>query len=327
MSEIVSVFKDTAQLNLPFHDQTAGFSVGQIASNVFDEPDKLANFAAAVSTGEVGELQDVLESLFAVNRLRKALLVLKELINARLQSKLSWDVDSKIAKRQREYHLMERLKGVKMELGMELDGKIKRAATLKMPTSPGTISNGYPDHYGPKDVRDRILKFLAFGKLRGTVEGRVTCLVGPPGVGRTSALKRVGTENPPVSIDEVDKIGWIHNSNPASALLEMLDPEQNNSFLDRYMDAPVGLSLLDRMEVLKVSGYVSKEKAMITDKYLGPRAKEASGLKGVDVVLEPPAIDIYRKAALKLVQELGEETFPEPALVSTLAADTKTVES
>ena len=141
MSEIVSVFKDIAQLNPLFRDQITNFSINQVASNVFDEPDKLADFAAAVSSGEVQELQDVLESLVVDDRLRKALLVLKkELINAQLQSKLSRDVDSKIAKRQREYYLMEQLKGIKKELGMESDGKDKliekfkeRARELRMP--------------------------------------------------------------------------------------------------------------------------------------------------------------------------------------------------
>jgi ATP-dependent Lon protease len=115
--------------------------INQVANNVFDEPEKLADFAVAVSSREVGELQDVLESLEASDRLRKALLVLKkELINAQLQSKISRDVDSKIAKRQREYYLMEQLKGIKKELGMETDGKDKliekfkeRATNLRMP--------------------------------------------------------------------------------------------------------------------------------------------------------------------------------------------------
>jgi ATP-dependent Lon protease len=141
MSEIVSVFKDIAQLNPLFRDQITNFSINQVANNVFDEPDKLADFAAAVSTGDVQELQDVLEAQQIDERLRRALLVLKkELINAQLQSKLSRDVDSKIAKRQREYYLMEQLKGIKKELGMESDGKDKliekfkeRAAALKMP--------------------------------------------------------------------------------------------------------------------------------------------------------------------------------------------------
>ena len=246
MSEIVSVFKDIAQLNPLFRDQITNFSINQVAANVFDEPDKLADFAAAVSTGEVGELQDVLESLVVEDRLRKALLVLKkELINAQLQSKLSRDVDSKIAKRQREYYLMEQLKGIKKELGMESDGKDKlieklkaRAAQLAMPepvkrvfeeelaklahlepaASEANVTRNYldwltqipwgqhspenysithakkvldEDHYGLKDVKDRILEFLAVGKLRGSVEGKIICLVGPPGVGKTSIGKSI----------------------------------------------------------------------------------------------------------------------------------------
>jgi Lon-like ATP-dependent protease len=256
------------------------------------------------------------------------------------------------------------------------------------------------------------------GKLRGTVQGKIICLVGPPGVGKTSigksiaralnrqffrfsvggltdvaeikghrrtyvgalpgkiiqALKRVGTENPLVLIDEVDKIGRGINGDPASALLEMLDPEQNNGFLDHYMDVPVDLSrvlfvctannldtipapLLDRMEVLEVSGYVSEEKCVIAEKYLGPQAKEASGLKNTDIVLEPSTVDvlikyycresgvrnlkkhidkIYRKAALKLILDLGETVFPEPVPATATGTPTpssvanpqpKTVES
>ncbi|EPT01682.1 hypothetical protein FOMPIDRAFT_1144642 [Fomitopsis schrenkii] len=458
MSEIVSVFKDIAQLNPLFRDQITNFSINQVASNVFDEPDKLADFAAAVSTGDVNELQDVLESLVVSDRLQKALLVLKkELINAQLQSKLARDVDNKIAKRQREYYLMEQLKGIKKELGMESDGKDKliekfkeRAASLMMPeavrkvfdeelnklmhlepsASEANVTRNYlewltqipwgqhspenysivhaqkvldEDHYGLKDVKDRILEFLAVGKLRGTVEGKIICLVGPPGVGKTSigksiaralnrqffrfsvggltdvaeikghrrtyvgalpgkiiqALKRVGTENPLVLIDEVDKVGRGINGDPSSALLEMLDPEQNNAFLDHYMDVPVDLSrvlfvctantldtipapLLDRMEVLEVSGYVSEEKCKIAEQYLGPQAKEASGLKDADVQLDPTAIDvlikyyaresgvrnlkkhiekIYRKAALKLVQDLGEDAFPEETATAAEDAD------
>ncbi|KAF8271154.1 hypothetical protein EI94DRAFT_1770519 [Lactarius quietus] len=432
MSEIVSVFKDIAQLNPLFRDQITNFSINQVASNVFDEPDKLADFAAAVSTGEVGELQDVLESLVVEDRLRKALLVLKkELINAQLQSKLSRDVDSKIAKRQREYYLMEQLKGIKKELGMESDGKDKlieklktRAAQLAMPepvkrlmhlepaASEANVTRNYldwltqipwgqhspenysiahakrvldEDHYGLKDVKERILEFLAVGKLRGSVEGKIICLAGPPGVGKTSigksiaralggsssgfpwsalpgkiiqALKRVGTENPLVLIDEVDKVGRGINGDPASALLEMLDPEQNNAFLDHYMDVPVDLSrvlfvctanvldtipapLLDRMEVIEVSGYVSEEKSMIAERYLGPQAKEASGLKDADVMLDPASVDvlikyycresgvrnlkkhidkIYRKASLKIVEDLGEDAFPEAEAQPTAAS-------
>ncbi|KAL9079279.1 MAG: hypothetical protein Q9157_001802, partial [Trypethelium eluteriae] len=246
------------------------------------------------------------------------------------------------------------------------------------------------DHHGLKDVKDRILEFIAVGKLRGTVEGKILCMVGPPGVGKTSigksiaralnrqyyrfsvggltdvaeikghrrtyvgalpgriiqALKKCQTENPLVLIDEVDKIGRGHQGDPASALLELLDPEQNNSFLDHYMDVPVDLSkvlfvctanmtdtiprpLLDRMEMIELSGYVSDEKMAIAERYLSPQAKEMSGLKDVDVSLDQDALaelinkycresgvrnlkkqieKVYRKSALKIVQDLGEET-------------------
>lgn len=121
------------------------------------------------------------------------------------------------------------------------------------------------------------------------------------------ALKKVQTENPLVLIDEVDKIGRGINGDPGSALLEMLDPEQNVAFLDHYCDVPVDLSrvlfvctantldtipapLLDRMEVMEVSGYVSEEKHAIAEKYLAPQAKDGAGLKDADVTLTPEAI-------------------------------------
>lgn len=249
------------------------------------------------------------------------------------------------------------------------------------------------DHYGLKDVKDRILEFIAVGKLRGTVEGKILCFVGPPGVGKTSigksiaraldrefyrfsvggltdvaeikghrrtyvgampgkvvqALKKVQTENPLILIDEVDKIGRGHQGDPSSALLELLDPEQNSSFLDHYMDVPVDLSkvlfvctanvvetipgpLLDRMEVIQLSGYVAEEKEAIAEKYLAPAAKTAAGLENVNVTLTKDAIDVliknycresgvrnlkkqidkvYRKAAYNIVEKLGEDRFKQ----------------
>jgi Lon-like ATP-dependent protease len=140
-----------------------------------------------------------------------------------------------------------------------------------------------------------------------------------------------------------------NHGDPASALLELLDPEQNNSFLDHYLDVPVDLSkvlfvctanmedtipqpLLDRMEVIRLSGYVSDEKIAIAEKYLAPVAKDMSGLKDADVNLQNDAIvelinkycresgvrnlkkhieKVYRKAALKIVTEVGEDALPE----------------
>ena len=447
-SELVNVFKDVANINHLFRDQIATFSVSQSAGNILEEPGKLADFAAAVSQGEIRELQDVLETMNVRERIGKALMVLKkELMNAQLQAKISKDVESKIQKRQREYWLMEQMKGIRRELGIESDGKDKmvdkfreKASKLAMPeavkkvfdeelnklahlepaASEFNVTRNYldwltqipwgqqsaenfgiknamtvldEDHYGLKDVKDRILEFIAVGKLRGTVEGKILCFVGPPGVGKTSigksiaralnrqyyrfsvggltdvaeikghrrtyvgalpgrliqALKKCQTENPLILIDEVDKIGRGHQGDPSSALLELLDPEQNNSFLDHYMDVPVDLSkvlfvctanmtdtiprpLLDRMELIQLSGYVADEKMAIAERYLAPAAKELSGLKDVDVALGKDAIEeliksycresgvrnlkkqiekVYRKSALNIIQDLGEDVFSE----------------
>ena len=447
-SEIVSVFREVANLNHLFRDQISTFTLTQSAGNVHDEPAKLADFAAAVSAGEVRELQDCLETMNIEERLSKALMVLKkELMNAQLQSKISKDVENKIQKRQREYWLMEQMKGIRRELGIESDGKDKmvekfkeKASKLAMPeavkkvfdeelnklahlepaASEFNVTRNYldwltqipwgqqsaenfgiknamtvldEDHHGLKDVKDRILEFIAVGKLRGTVEGKILCFVGPPGVGKTSigksiaralnrqyyrfsvggltdvaeikghrrtyvgalpgriiqALKKCQTENPLILIDEVDKIGRGHQGDPSSALLELLDPEQNNSFLDHYMDVPVDLSkvlfvctanmtdtiprpLLDRMELIELSGYVADEKMAIAERFLAPAAKDLSGLGEVDVALKKNAIEelinkycresgvrnlkkqiekVYRKSALNIIRDLGEEAFPE----------------
>ncbi|KAI4108694.1 MAG: hypothetical protein L6R37_000858 [Teloschistes peruensis] len=442
-SELVNVFKDVANLNHLFRDQISTFSMSQSAGNILEEPGKLADFAAAVSQGEIRELQDVLETMNVQERLSKALMVLKkELMNAQLQNKISKDVENKIQKRQREYWLMEQMKGIRRELGIESDGKDKmvekfreKANKLAMPeavskifdeelsklahlepsASEFNVTRNYldwltqipwgqqsaenfgvrnamtvldEDHHGLKDVKDRILEFIAVGKLRGTVEGKILCFVGPPGVGKTSigksiaralnrqyyrfsvggltdvaeikghrrtyvgalpgriiqALKKCQTENPLILIDEVDKIGRGYQGDPSSALLELLDPEQNNSFLDHYLDVPVDLSkvlfvctanmtdtiprpLLDRMEMIELSGYVADEKMAIAERYLAPAAKELSGLKDVNVNLEKEAIEeliksycresgvrnlkkqiekVYRKSALNIIRDVGE---------------------
>ena len=452
-SEIVTVFREVANLNHLFRDQISTFTLTQSTGNVHEDPAKLADFAAAVSNGEAYELQEVLETMNIEERLSKSLTVLKkELMNAQLQSKIAKDVEGKIQKRQREYWLLEQMKGIRRELGIESDGKDKlvekfreKAGKLAMPeavkkvfdeelsklghlepaASEFNVTRNYldwltqipwgqqsaenfgiqnamtvldEDHHGLKDVKDRILEFIAVGKLRGTVEGKILCFVGPPGVGKTSigksiaralnrqyyrfsvggltdvaeikghrrtyvgalpgrviqALKKCQTENPLILIDEVDKIGRGHQGDPSSALLELLDPEQNNSFLDHYMDVPVDLSkvlfvctanmldtiprpLLDRMEVIELSGYVADEKMAIADRFLAPAAKDLSGLKDVDVTLSQAAIEelinkycresgvrnlkkqiekVYRKSALNIIKDLGEEAFSEEAALT-----------
>jgi ATP-dependent Lon protease len=200
------------------------------------------------------------------------------------------------------------------------------------------------DHYGLKDIKERILEFVGVGKLTGGVKGSIICLVGPPGVGKTSigksvaralnrkfyrfsvggmrdeaeikghrrtyigampgkmiqALKYCQTMNPVIMLDEVDKMGASYHGDPASALLEVLDPEQNKDFLDHYLDVRCDLSnilfivtanmldtipepLKDRMEILRLSGYIAAEKIEIARKYLVPRNRKNMGLKASDI--------------------------------------------
>jgi len=195
------------------------------------------------------------------------------------------------------------------------------------------------DHYGLEEIKQRILELISVGKLSKGLKGSIICLVGPPGVGKTSvgksiaralnrkffrfsvggmrdeaeikghrrtyigampgkliqALKLSQTMNPVIMIDEVDKMGNSYHGDPASALLEVLDPEQNRDFLDHYLDVRVDLSnilfivtanmidtipepLLDRMEVLRLSGYILEEKMQIAKKYLVPRARKQMGI-------------------------------------------------
>lgn len=200
------------------------------------------------------------------------------------------------------------------------------------------------DHYGLEDIKERILEFLGVGKLTGGVKGSIICLVGPPGVGKTSigksiaralgrkfyrfsvggmrdeaeikghrrtyvgampgkliqALKYCQAMNPVIMLDEVDKMGNSYQGDPASALLEVLDPEQNVEFLDHYLDVRTDLSkvlfivtanildtipepLKDRMDILRLSGYIQEEKVEIATKYLVPRNRKDVGLKASDI--------------------------------------------
>lgn len=229
------------------------------------------------------------------------------------------------------------------------------------------------DHYGLEKVKQRILEFLAVRTLNPDpkrAKGSILCLVGPPGVGKTSigksiartlgrnfyrfslggmrdeaeikghrrtyvgampgkivqALKRAGSKNPVVMLDEIDKLGSSYQGDPSSALLEVLDPEQNSAFLDHYIDVPFDLSevvfiatantlatipepLLDRMEIIEIPGYTIEEKETIAERYVIPKVLSETGIKPGRLRIQKPALrqllsDYAREPGVRVLEQL-----------------------
>uniref|UniRef100_M4B6H0 Lon protease homolog n=1 Tax=Hyaloperonospora arabidopsidis (strain Emoy2) TaxID=559515 RepID=M4B6H0_HYAAE len=420
-NEIVATLREIVKMNPLFKDHMQYFSQRIDIHN----PYKLADFAASVTSADSDELQQVMDELSCEARLKKALeLITKELELSKVQQIIKEQVEEKVSKNQRNYLLMEQLKAIKRELGMEKDDKdamitkyrerlaafapgsipdsvnevvedeLNKMSMLEKNSTEFNVTRNYldwltqlpwgkateenfdlakakqilnEDHYGLMDIKERVLEFVAVSKLKGDVQGKIICFVGPPGVGKTSigksiarslnreffrfsvgglsdvaeikghrrtyvgampgkiiqCLKSTQSSNPLILIDEIDKLGRGYQGDPASALLELLDPSQNSGFVDHYMDVPVDLSrvlfictanvtdtipapLLDRMEVLRLSGYDSPEKLAIAKEYLVPRAREKTGLEKSETT--PESLGLTDDAIMALVKQYCRES-------------------
>ncbi len=247
-----------------------------------------------------------------------------------------------------------------LELVLELPWKKTTPDVLDLANARKVLDE---DHYDLQDIKDRILEHLAVLKLNPQAKAPLLCLVGPPGVGKTSlgqsiaramgrkferaslggmhdeaelrghrrtyigampgrviqAIRRAGVRNPVLMLDEVDKLGRDYRGDPAAALLEILDPAQNNTFRDNYLDLPFDLSkvffittansldtiprpLLDRMEILRLAGYSEEEKLEIARRYLVPRQLSQTGLTAEQVNLPDETL---RRVISRYTREAG----------------------
>lgn len=430
--EIIATMKDLLKTPFMYKDQFEQV----IKYYNLDDPLKLADLVAGMSTAARDELQAVIVADVAVSRLRKVLMIMKkDLEHARLQSQFKTQIEDKFAKEHRKYMLMQHLRHIKRELNIERDDKqsiitsfkeaigqltnvpeeatkameqeLSRLGTLEPQSAEFNVSRTYlewmtvlpwgkvtqdncdiaraekilnEDHYSLEDVKEIILEHMAVSFLKGSVQGKIMCLVGPPGVGKTSigksiaraldrklfrfsvgglhdvaeirghrrtyvgampgkiiqALKITQVSNPVILIDEVDKLGRDFRGDPAAALLEVFDPAQNSGFRDLYLDVPADLSkvmfvctanvtetipgpLLDRMEIIRIAGYVFEEKLAIANQYLIPQTIESHGIDGKFLELRPEALcelirDYAREAGVRELRKLLEKIARKVAL-------------
>ena len=373
------------------------------------EAGKLADLVSGHLGLEVGQKQDLLETLEISQRLEKVYgLMQGEVSVLQVEKKIKSRVKSQMERTQREYYLNEQMKAIQKELGDGEDGQneiaeleekiaatkfskeardkaeaeLKKLKSMSPMSAEATVVRNYldwllslpwgtksrvkkdllgaekvldADHYGLEKVKERIVEYLAVQARSAKLKGPILCLVGPPGVGKTSlgrsvakatgrefirislggvrdeseirghrrtyigsmpgkiiqALKKAKTTNPLILLDEIDKMGQDFRGDPASAMLEVLDPEQNATFVDHYLEVEYDLSnvmflttansynmpgpLLDRMEIISLAGYTEDEKREIARQHLIPKQIKAHGLRKGEFSLSDEALtDVIR---------------------------------
>ncbi len=378
------------------------------------EPNKLADLVAGHLGIEVGQKQELLETLDVAERLEKVYgLMQGEMSVLQVEKKIKSRVKTQMERTQREYYLNEQMKAIQKELGDGEDGQnelneleerikntklskearekaqgeLKKLKSMSPMSAEATVVRNYldwmlsipwgeksrvkkdlgaaqrvldADHYGLEKVKERIVEYLAVQARATKMKGPILCLVGPPGVGKTSlgrsvakatgrefirislggvrdeseirghrrtyigsmpgkiiqAMKKAKTTNPLILLDEIDKMGQDFRGDPASAMLEVLDPEQNSTFMDHYLEVEYDLSnvmfittansynmpgpLLDRMEIIPLAGYTEDEKREIAKQHLLDKQIKAHGLK-------PSEFGITDAALMEMVRTYTRE--------------------
>ncbi len=368
------------------------------------EPARLADLVSGHLGVDVGQKQDLLETLNVAERLEKVFGQMQgEMSVLQVEKKIKSRVKTQMEKTQREYYLNEQMKAIQRELGDGEDGQneiaeleerikktqlskearekadaeVKKLKSMSPMSAEATVVRNYldwllgvpwgvkskvkkdlgkaeevlnADHYGLEKVKERIVEYLAVQARSAKLKGPILCLVGPPGVGKTSlgrsvakatgrefirislggvrdeseirghrrtyigsmpgkiiqALKKAKTTNPLILLDEIDKMGQDFRGDPASAMLEVLDPEQNATFVDHYLEVEYDLSnvmflttansynmpgpLLDRMEIISLAGYTEDEKREIAKQHLVPKQIANHGLKKTEFAVTDAAL-------------------------------------
>jgi len=368
------------------------------------EPARLADLVAGHLGIEVGQKQELLETLEVSERLEKVYGQMQgEMSVLQVEKKIKSRVKTQMEKTQREYYLNEQMKAIQRELGdgeegqneiaeledrirktqlskearEKADAELKKLKSMSPMSAEATVVRNYldwllgvpwgvksrvkkdlfksqevldKDHYGLDKVKERIVEYLAVQARSAKLKGPILCLVGPPGVGKTSlgrsvakatgrefirislggvrdeseirghrrtyigsmpgkiiqALKKAKTTNPLILLDEIDKMGQDFRGDPASAMLEVLDPEQNATFVDHYLEVEYDLSnvmfittansysmpgpLLDRMEIISLAGYTEDEKREIAKQHLIPKQIANHGLRKGEFAITDAAL-------------------------------------